>query len=78
MRQGCARGCRVRPWIGLLLTLLMMPPLAAAEEAPFAVAVAGAKDARALGRSRWWRRWKRRLSPSQVRVPRTQGTGRSR
>ena len=45
MRQGCARGCRVRPWIGLLLTLLMMPPLAAAEEAPFAVAVAGAKDA---------------------------------
>ena len=44
MRQGCARGCRVRP-IGLLLTLLMMPPLAAAEEAPFAVAVAGAKDA---------------------------------
>ena len=45
MRQGCARGCRVRPWIRLLLTLLMMPPLAAAEEAPFAVAVAGAKDA---------------------------------
>ena len=46
MRQGCARGCRVRPWIGLLLTLLMMPPLAAAEEA-----VAGAKDA-GTGRSR--------------------------
>ena len=45
MRQGCARGCRVRPWIRLLLTLLMMPPLAAAEEAPFAVAGAGAKDA---------------------------------
>src|SRR6476646_8562903 len=45
MRQGCAKGCRVRPWIGLLLPLLMMPPLAAAEEAPFAVAVAGGKDA---------------------------------
>jgi len=35
----------VRPGIRLLLTLLMMPPLAAAEEAPFAVAVVGAKDA---------------------------------
>ena len=45
MRQGCARGCRVRPWVGLLLTLLMMSPLAAAEEAPFALAGAAAKDA---------------------------------
>jgi hypothetical protein len=40
-----ARRCRVGPWLGLLLALFMVAPLAAAEEAPFAVAGAAAKDA---------------------------------
>ena len=45
MRQGRTRTCRVRPWIGLLAALLMVAPLAAAEEARFAGADDAAADA---------------------------------
>ena len=45
MCQGRARRWRVRPWIGLLLVLLMVPQLAAAEQVPFAVAGAAAMNA---------------------------------